>query len=150
MEIRAYHPTDCEQIAQLFYETVHTINAKDYTQEQLDAWATGTVDMVLWNQSFLIHDTLVAVQDDKIIGFGDMDQTGYFDRLYVHKDYQRQGIATLLCNQLEKRYQGRYISTHASITAKPFFEHRGYLVIAKQQVERLGILLVNYRMEKQK
>ena len=105
MEIRAYHPTDCEQIAQLFYETVHTINAKDYTQEQLDAWATGTVDMVLWNQSFLIHDTLVAVQDDKIIGFGDMDQTGYFDRLYVHKDYQRQGIATLLCNQLEKRYQ---------------------------------------------
>ena len=67
MEIRAYHPTDCEQIAQLFYETVHTINAKDYTQEQLDAWATGTVDMVLWNQSFLIHDTLVAVQDDKII-----------------------------------------------------------------------------------
>ena len=150
MEIRAYLPEDCEQIAELFYQTVHTVNAKDYTQEQLNAWATGTVDLAQWNQSFLEHDTLVAVQDGKIIGFGDMDHTGYLDRLYIHKGHQRQGGATLLCDQLEARFSGNRISTHASITAKPFFAQRGYRVITKQRVERQGVLLVNYRMEKQK
>ena len=38
--------------------------------------------------------------------------------------------------------------THASITARPFFEKRGYQVLRAQQVERRGILLTNYIMEK--
>ena len=46
MEIRKYMPCDCIHIAKLFYDTVHTINAKDYTKEQLNAWATGTVDLL--------------------------------------------------------------------------------------------------------
>ena len=39
-------------MAELFYDTVHTLNAKDYTQEQLDAWATGEVELEAWNKSF--------------------------------------------------------------------------------------------------
>lgn len=39
MIIRKYVSTDCKQVADLFYETVHSVNAKDYTIEQLDAWA---------------------------------------------------------------------------------------------------------------
>lgn len=41
MIIRAYRPEDCGEMAELFYNTVHTVNAKDYTKEQLDVWATG-------------------------------------------------------------------------------------------------------------
>lgn len=45
MFIRNYESTDCKELAELFYNTVHTINAKDYTKEQLDAWASGQVDL---------------------------------------------------------------------------------------------------------
>lgn len=148
MEMRNYQQTDCEEMAELFYHTVHTVNAKDYTTEQLNVWATGNVDLEKWNQSFLEHDTVVAVEDDKIIGFGDMDNTGYLDRLYVHKDYQGRGVASMICDRLEGTALGKVV-THASITARPFFEKRGYKVIREQQVERGGILLTNYVMEVQ-
>lgn len=147
MIIRNYQPSDCRETAELFYKTVHTVNAADYTQEQLHAWATGKMDLENWNLSFQKHYSLVAVYDNSIIGFGDIDQTGYLDRLYVHKDYQGQGVATAICDKLEQTVPGKII-THASITAKPFFENRGYKVIREQQVIRNKISLTNFVMEK--
>lgn len=147
MQIRRYTPADCPAMAALFYDTVHQVNRRDYTPEQLDVWATGQVDLDKWNRSFLAHHTLVAMKDGVLVGFGDMDSTGYLDRLYVHADYQGQGIATALCDALEKAVPGP-ITTHASITAKPFFQGRGYRVVKAQQVQRQGILLTNYVMEK--
>ena len=148
MEIRQYREQDCEAITRLFYDTVHTVNAKDYSKEQLNAWATGNVDMNAWNTSFLEHNSVVAIVDEKIVGFGDMDHLGYLDRLYVHKDFQMQGIATAICNILEEQSDVDHYTTHASITAKPFFEKRGYHVIKEQQVERFGQKLTNFVMKK--
>lgn len=147
MQIRGYRLGDCEEMATLFYNTVHTVNAKDYPSEQLDVWATGQVDLEQWDRSFQEHISLVAVEDGVIVGFGDMDETGYLDRLYVHADYQGRGIATAICDRLESEISGT-ITTHASITAGPFFEARGYRVIKEQQVERQGIFLKNFVMEK--
>jgi len=149
VHIRQYQPSDCIELTKLFYNTVHTVNAKDYAKEQLDVWATGQVDLEKWNQSLQEHFSVVAVEGKMIAGFGNIDKTGYLDRLYVHADYQGKGIATAICNQLEQAVQGS-IYTHASITARPFFEKRGYKVIRKQQVERQGIVLINYVMEKEK
>lgn len=147
MYIREYQPLDCIEMKELFYNTVHTINAKDYTPEQLEVWATKQIDLEKWCKSFRHHYTVVAVEDENIIGFGDIDPTGYLDRLYVHKDHQGKGVATAICNKLENAHKG-VIVTHASITAKSFFEHRGYRVIKEQQVERMGITLSNFMMEK--
>ena len=146
MVIREYISSDCERLADLFFQTVHTVNAKDYTKEQLNVWATGNVDLSVWNNSFLEHYTLVAVENDVTVGFGDIDNTGYLDRLFVHKDYQRQGIATALCDRLEAGFDK--VTTHVSITAKPFFVNRGDRLIMEQQVVRNGIPLTNYVMEK--
>ena len=191
MYLRKYHPSDCAALAALFYETIHTVNVRDYPQEQLDAWADGHVDLDAWNESFLAHNTYVAVQEcdgaddidsrtpdsagsasgktggkanSLIIGFGDMDDTGYLDRLYVHKDYQGRGVATAICDRLEEDFclsRGRLLqksavqkrkndtfTTHASITARPFFEKRGYTVVKAQQVVRKGISIRNYIMRK--
>ncbi|MGN0518105.1 MAG: GNAT family N-acetyltransferase [Acutalibacteraceae bacterium] len=147
MVIREYQPSDCKELAELFYNTVHTINAKDYTKEQLDAWATGKINLENWDQSFQEHYSIVAVDNSIIVGFGDMDKTGYLDRLFVHADYQRKGVATAICNRLEQAAQGKVV-THSSITAKAFFEKRGYKIIEEQQVERQGILLKYFVMEK--
>ena len=120
MTIREYRPGDCREMAALFYDTVHTVNARYYTPEQLDAWADGRVDLDAWDRSFRAHTTLVAVADGRIVGFGDMAGDGYLDRLYVHKDWQGRGVATALCDRLEAAVPGP-VETHASITARPFF-----------------------------
>ena len=52
MQLRKYQPSDCAQMAELFHQTVHSVNAQDYTREQLDAWATGEVDFQAWDASF--------------------------------------------------------------------------------------------------
>lgn len=105
MEIRKYQPSDCKTLTELFYHTVHTVNAKDYTEEQLNVWATKQMDLEKRN-------------------------------------------ATAICDHLEQEVEGN-ITTHASITAKPFFEKRGYQVAKEQQVERQGIFLTNYVMIKE-
>lgn len=150
LRLHPYHSTDIAPIAQLFYDTVHTVNAGDYTHPQLDAWANGRLDQAAWDASLRAHTTFVAKLCGRIVGFADLDGD-YFDRLYVHKDYQRMGIATALADRLEQTavHDGKTsICTHASITARPFFERRGYRVLREQQVERFGQLLTNFVMEK--
>lgn len=148
MQLRAYRESDCGQLAELFYQTVHSVNAADYTKAQLDAWATGKVILAEWNRSFLAHHTVVATEGGEIVGFRDIDPTGYLDRLYVHKGHQRQGIASAICDALEQWAGSKAITTHASITAKPFFLHRGYRIVRRQEVVRSGITLTNFVMEK--
>ena len=58
MQLREYQPSDCAQMAELFYQTVHSVNAKNYTKEQLDAWAIGEVDLQAWDKSFRAHETI--------------------------------------------------------------------------------------------
>ena len=150
MTIRAYRPPDLPEITELFYDTVHTVNAGDYTAEQLDAWADGSPDLAEWSRTLLEHTALVAVEGETLVGFGDMDRSGYLDRLYVHKDFQRRGIASALCDALEAAVEAERIVTHASITARPFFESRGYQMVRERQVVRRGVTMTNYRMEKQR
>lgn len=123
MNIRIYQSEDCREIVELFYNTVHSINSRDYNSAQLDVWAPKEIDIVSWDKSFSQHCSIVAEESDVIIGFGDLDATGYLDRLYVHKDYQGIGVATTIVSELENYAQENHISivtTNASITAKPF------------------------------
>ena len=130
MYIRSYKEEDAPILRDLFWNTVHTVNAVDYTRIQLDAWAPVVVE-----------------NDGHIVGFGDIDAQGYLDRLFVHKDHQNEGIGTMLCDALEALVTKRVI-TQASITAKPFFAHRGYRCIQKQIVYVRGVAMENYWMEK--
>ena len=150
MIIRNYSIEDCKILLELFYNTVHEINKKDYSKNQLDIWAKPNIDSDFWNKSFLEHYTIVAEINGIIVGFGDIDGD-YLDRLYVHKDHQRKSIGTKIVDSLEQHAQSKThtkIITHSSITAKPFFENRGYIVKTIQQVNRENILLTNYVMEK--
>ena len=151
MQLRGYHPSDCPQLAQLFYDTVHTVNAGDYTPKQLAVWATGQVDLSVWDESLSSHNTLIAEEDGVIVGFGDMDGEGYLDRLYVHKEYQGKGIATAILKALDEKAAENGVTaftTHASITARPFFERRGYRVLRENTEVRQGVALTNFIMEK--
>ena len=88
MILRRYQSRDCPILARLFYDTIHTVNRRDYTQAQVDAWATGQVDLAAWDTSLSAHHTLVAEEGGVLLGFADMAEDGYLDRLFVHKDHQ--------------------------------------------------------------
>ena len=136
-------------MAKLFYDTVHEVNIRDYTAEQVNAWADGNIDLAAWDKSFTEHYTVVAEENGVIVGFGDITEGGgYLDRLYVHKDYQRKGVATAICDALESYPDTDELTVHASITAKPFFISRGYSVVKKQEVVRRGVVLTNFVMKK--
>ncbi len=148
VRLRRYTQRDLQQVLRLFYDTVHTVCTGDYTEEQLRAWAPWPPDYDRWQRSLSAQYTIVAEQGGQLVGFGDLALPGYLDRLYVHRDFQRQGVATRLCDMLERRAKSPVIETHASITARPFFEKRGYTTWCEQRVCREGVILTNYAMRK--
>ncbi|MEY8348005.1 GNAT family N-acetyltransferase [Bacillus cereus] len=154
MKIVKFNEVDTEEIVSLFYETIHSVNVKDYSQTELDAWAPKEEKeskMNSWKVSLSQNISFVAKVHHKIVGFSDLTHQGHLDRLYVHKDYQGKGIATALVDKLEseaKKLNLLEIDTDASITAKPFFEYKGYKVVCLQTVERKGVKLTNFKMVK--
>ena len=150
--LRNYKPADITSIVNLFRETVHTVNAQDYSQEQINAWAPKDIDIEKWGDKLLQHYTIVAECNGTICGFGDIDSTGYFDHLFIHKDYQGCGIATGIVSAIEnyaKQKGFEEITVAASITAKPFFLNKGYIVVKEQEVEYNGQIFINFSMKKE-
>jgi putative acetyltransferase len=147
--IRAYKPDDLDDVIAIFLSAIRRTAARDYNQAQIDAWAQ--VDRAAWAISRLDRPTWVAIAGQTIAGFADLKSDGYLDMLFVHPVYQRRGVATALCEEIETaaRMQGlSEISTEASITARPFFEWRGFSIVVPQFVEKRGQVLRNFRMRK--
>ena len=146
IKIRPYRPSDCKTLIQLFVDTVRYVNAADYDTAQIEAWTAGA-DEEKWNADFIASKTLVAEVNGVIAGFGNMYESGYFDRLYVSKDFLRCGVASSIADFLESGVSGD-ITVHSSVTAKPFFARRGYAVVKRQTVVRRGVPLTNFVMVK--
>ena len=154
MILRKYKSDDCLKLLKLFYDTVRTVNKKDYNDEQLSVWAPDNYieeKYNTWQKSLSENFTVIAEKNGDIVGFGDIEKNGYLNRLFVHKNYQSRGIASSIVKELENYAEKiciRTIITEASTTGKPFFEKIGYSLIKEQQVKKKGIFLTNYVMEK--
>ena len=147
MHLRAYDAADGQALPRLFYDTVHTVCAKDYTPAQLNAWAPPQPDPSAWDAALRGGTTLVAEENGVILGFGTIRADGYLDLLYVQKDHQGRGVGNILCDFLEGLYPVTIVTVHASKTARAFFEGRGYRLLHPRQAVRRGETLVNYVME---
>lgn len=149
--IRKYHFEDNNELYHLFYNTVHNINIKDYNIEQIKAWAPNDISIDKWCSRFETDYTLIAQINKIIVGFANIDCFGYLDCLYVHKDYQRLRIGSVLLKKIENhtKKNGLFeIRVDASITSKCFFLRHGYELITENIVERNNIELINYKMIK--
>lgn len=152
IKLRALKKRDILECITLFQNTIHTVNAKDYSPSQLEAWSPKVKPEVTprW-QTLSENIAYVAEFDNQIVGFGDLTKDGYLDRLFVHKDFQGQGIAAAIVQKLEEQAHALHlkeITTAASITARPFFERSEFVVMKEQQVEIHGIKLTNFVMKK--
>lgn len=149
--LRDYTPADIPAIAELFRGTVHRVNSRDYSPEQVQAWAPTGLDVERWTSRLAPLNVILAERDGGLAGFASWRPDGYFDHLYTHADHQNRGVATALVREVEHRMREAGVAfafTDASITARPFFERRGYRVVREQSVLCRGVPLTNYRMEK--
>ena len=146
LKIREYHLKDKNQVIQMMTTTIQSVNSKDYDQSQINVWSA--IDPKRWDAGLTNYLALVAIQNNQIVGFADMDLSGYLDQLFVDRNYQRQGIARQLVTTLEKRSPAASFSSFASITARPFFEAMGYHVVKKHIAELRGETFINYFMIK--
>src|SRR5262249_31014274 len=150
-QVRDFRPEDVLAVGALFRDTVRRINSRDYSPEQVRAWAPDDISEQSWADKLAGRFSLVAEIRGEIVGFGDLEGDGHLDHLYVHADHQACGVGRALLAALEAEAGQCGISrmfTEASITARPFFERHGYRVLQEQVVVCRSVEFVNYRMEK--
>jgi putative acetyltransferase len=149
--IRPLRSTDIVTMIEVFRASVRLTARRDYSEEQVRAWAPDEIDADTWAKRYDTRLAWVAEIETHVVGFIELKARGHLDMLYVHPAHQRQGVATALLAQLEAaaREEGaETLFTEASITARPFFERRGFILIAPQTVTVRGERFVNFRMEK--
>ena len=150
--IKRANLADLDAILSLYYNTVKIINAKHYTQNQIEAWLDDESRPERFEKK--INEQLFYVcknEFDDLLGFSSITEDGYLDLLYASKLHQRLGIGTLLMEQMliaGKIYHFDKIEADVSITAVPFFKSNGFETINEQIVERNGVKLTNFRMIK--
>ena len=143
---------DIPEMRELFHTTVLTVNSKDYTKEEVEDWTSCGDSVAHWKNLLAKNDYVGAIdRQGKIIGFSSVNAEGYLHSMFVHKDQQGKGVATLLLSEVEKiarKYDVHKINVEASITARPFFEKHGYKVVKEQKAKANRLWLTNYVMEK--
>jgi putative acetyltransferase len=151
LKIRRANYKDLDAIRQLFYDTITTVNAADYTAGQIKAWASGYQNSDHWIKKIDGQHFLVTEHEGKITGFGSITNDGYLDCLYVHKDHQRRGIAKAILKELEDyacRINLAEIWSDVSITARKFFEANGFIVSKVYNKIFRGVAFRNAIMKK--
>ncbi len=145
MNIRKWSGQEIKEIIGLCRQTIEEVNSREYTPEQIRAWLSG-IGSEAWQAALSRQEIWIAEKEGRLAGFCTRDSHGYVDSLFVHADYQRQGIGSALCEAAEAGMKKTW--AHVSLTAKPFFLSRGYRCIAKEYAERKGIQLPRFLMEK--
>jgi len=152
MVIREYRESDIPRIARLFYNTIRTVNAKDYSPEQIEAWAPEIWPDEKWAERF--QEKLwvfVAEYEDMTTGFAEFEESGHIDCFYIHHEWQRRGIGTQIIRHIVEEAQEmnlEKINVEASITALAFFKEMGFSVVREEEKEYRGVMFPIHYMEK--
>ncbi|MEZ9039648.1 MULTISPECIES: GNAT family N-acetyltransferase [unclassified Vibrio] len=151
IRIRNYQANDDKALWEIFFYTVRNVNVRDYSQQQVEAWAPSSFDFALWQKRMNGLQPFVAELDGCVVGYTDLQPSGLIDHFFCHHEYQGKGVGKALMEHVftvgRVRGISRYFS-EVSITARPFYEHLGFKVVNEQEVEMRGVKLTNYVMEK--
>ncbi|KQR08658.1 hypothetical protein ASF78_19400 [Cellulomonas sp. Leaf334] len=149
--LRDYDESDGPATLEVFRRAIRRTAARDYTPEQVAAWASDDIDPDGWAARRRSARTRVAEVDGRVAGFTDVDERGYVDMLFVDPAVARRGVATALLGWATATAQelgATELSTHASLTARPFFEAHGFVVVVEQQPVLRGVALTNFVMRR--
>lgn len=152
INIRKAHLSDLTRIRQLFFEVITKVASKDYSAAEIKVWASGAQDEKRWERKLHEQEFFVAEYENGIIGFTSLLNKYYVDHLYVSHLHQGKGVASLLLTHVEQiamQYGSKALKSDVSITARPFFEKKGYVVTKKNEILHKGEILINFDVIKE-
>ncbi|WP_344216726.1 GNAT family N-acetyltransferase [Kribbella sancticallisti] len=129
--VRTYEPQDAEPTWDAYFRAVRDTASKDYSPEQVAAWAPESVDLAEWNERRLAAHTFVATINRRVVGFSDVTDNGLLDMLFVPPEAGGRGVARALVGAVVGKARELGLSeihTHASRTALPAFRRFGFEV----------------------
>jgi putative acetyltransferase len=148
--LRPFIPADLPRLAAIFRASIEELTAEDYNESQQAAWA-ALADEDAFGKKLADDLTLVALLGGEVAGFASLRGQDHIGMLYVDPQAAGQGVASTLCDALEKLAGARgatKLGVNASDTARAFFEKRGYQPLHRQTVDCFGEWLGNTAMEK--
>ncbi len=149
IQLRLADLNDLREIQTLFVETIKNTCQNDYNEEQIKVWVSSVENIDRWNDVLTLQHCILAIIEDKIVGFGTLKDGNYIDFMYVHHQFLRLGIANLIFSALEEesKSQGfQQLNSDVSYTARPFFEKKGFKVIKENKNVKKGVELINFKM----
>lgn len=149
--LRPFLPDDVPILAAIFAASVEGLTEDDYSEVQREAWAAVADDEAALGKRLGSQLTLVAMLQGAPVGFVSLKGTEQLDMLYVHPGAARQGVASALCDAIEKLAGARgaaHLKVDASDTAEPFFKQRGYVAESRNTVTLGDEWLANTTMKK--
>ena len=149
--LRPFLPADAAILAEVFRASIADLTGDDYSEAQQQAWAGTADDEEAFGKRLLGQLTLVATLQTAPVGFASLKGTDHIDLLYVHPSAAGQGVASMLCDALEKLAGARgakVLTVDASDNAQEFFLKRGYVATRRNTVTLNGEWLANTTMQK--
>lgn len=137
-----------DEVLYLFKNTIENSCSKDYNQTQISAWTLSIENRERWINKINTQYFIVAKLNDKIVGFGSLKDS-YLDMLFVHHNYLRKGIASLIFEDLKSQSTKKgftKLTTFASKTALEFFHSKGFSVISENKVMINEVEITNFEM----
>jgi putative acetyltransferase len=151
MHIRDFRIGDEMALYAVFDSAVHQLASRDYTADQINAWAARTIDREAWVHRMQVIRPFVMEHSGHIVGYADVQSSGYIDHFYASGTYARQGIGTRLMNRIHQaaHLRGiRALTSNVSRTAEPFFQKFGFVVIERRAPVVRGVVVPNALMRK--
>ena len=151
IHIREFRFGDEAALHQVFISAIHGVAAKDYTLEQVEAWAPRNLDPVLWSDRMRGISPFVAEVDGTPIGYADVQTDGYIDHFFVSAPFARQKVGSTLMSRIHEQasIKGiRELTSDVSRTAQPFFKYWGFQVVEARWPVMRGVVIPNALMKK--
>ena len=152
--VRRYQDGDHLFIGRIYQEAIHRLACRDYSKEQLEAWAGTKGDPEEWSRAWKARcerkQPFVKVLDGRVVGFIDLDPDGHIDCAFVDPDYAGQGVMDEIMGEVKKeaaRLGLRRLHAEVSVTARPFFDRQGFTWVSDHVAIIKGIGLANFIME---
>jgi putative acetyltransferase len=149
--LRPFLPADVPVLAAIFVAAIEELTGEDYTEAQQQAWAAAADDEEAFGKRLAGELTLIATLQNSPVGFASLRGKDHVDMLYVHPSAVGHGVASALCDALEKLAGARgaqNLTVDASDNAEGFFAKRGYVAKQRNTVTVNGEWLANTTMQK--